>query len=323
MISLDEAIANFPALAWYSEHAEVYPGDGRNSYADCFYCKGKKTVGIWNEKKAFHCLKCDPNEGGRGGDFWNGKAYLVKMVMLVEKLSWRDAISFIYKRTGYPDPPIREKIRPKDLLPKEAIPLSKAHQDDPAIKYLRKRSMDHLIEDSYVCINGRYNGRIIIPANHLGESIGWEAKAYQGNTPPSLFPDWMDTYAYFYTSKDFDLGKGLAIITESIIDAETFSSNAIGAFGGFKGGHLPALLDLKKKGIHTLIWALDGDAWKKQAKHIVTKTLGIFKNYVCNFKQEEDPNSVGRERCWQLASEASLIESEYDLANLEIKLGRW
>lgn len=323
MTKLDEAIAAFPAIAWYSEHATVYESGGRNAYADCWHCGGKKTLGIWLEKKAFHCFKCDPMEGGRGGDTWNGKAYLVKMIQLVEKKTWHQAISFVYSRTGFPDPPRKKAERPSDLIPKEAISLKGAAEDDPAVLYLKRRGLSHLVEDSMVCLAGQYNGRIILQANHLGQSIGWEAKSYQGRTPPSLFPDWMDTYSYFYTTKIFDLSAGLVVITESIIDAETYGANAIGCFGGVKEGHLSTLLDLKKSGIHTLIWSLDGDAWKKQVKHILTKTLGLFRNLVTNLPADADPNSIGREACWQLAYEAEEVSSEYDLINLEIKYGRW
>lgn len=320
---LDEAIANFPAVAWYAEHETIYQSGERNTYADCWHCGGKKTLGIWNERKAFHCFKCDPMEGGRGGDVWNGKAYLVKMIQLVEKKSWHEAVAYIYQRTGFPDPPRRKAEKPSDLLPVEALPLKIAPPDDPSVLYLKRRGMDHLIEDSLVCINGRYQGRIILQANHMGQPIGWEAKTYQGAKPPSLFPDWMDTYSYFYTTKKFDLSIGLAVITESIIDAETYGTNAIGCFGNWKPGHLSTILDLKKRGIHTLIWSLDGDAWKKQAKNILTKTIGLFKNFVVNMPKDQDPNSIKREACWQLASEADEVSSEYDLINLEIKYGRW
>lgn len=320
MSSLDEAIAAFPVITWASQYTTVYDKGGRNVYADCPICSGKKTLGIEREKKIFHCFKC--NEGGRGGDIWNGKAHVTRMIRLVTGISWNDTIELIYRMSGFPDPPRQKKSTPIQLLPKEAEPLKDASNFHPGVIYLTYRKMQHLQNTSYFCRTGQYKDRVILPAYFLGEMIGYEAKSsIKGVKPPSLFPDWMDTYSYVYTTS-INWESKFLIVTESIFDAETFGSNAIGCYGGFKEGHLPTLLNLRKKGLESLIWALDWDAWKKQSKAILTKTVGLFNNYVVNMPYKKDPNDLGREACWNLLNTRLRISDELDMLQAEIKFSK-
>jgi len=314
---LDEAIANFPIITWIAEHTTVFDKGRVNTYADCPICEGKKTLGIERDKKIFHCFRC--NEGGYGGSIWNGKAHLVKMIMLLERKTFSQTREVIFKLAGYPDVIIEQAKAPKAVLPSEAISLATAHPSDPAIQYLNKREVGHLKNTSYICLSGHYANRIIFPTVFLGEVTGFEAKQIGGK---SLFPDWMDTYSTVYTTLNFNPAIGLAVVTESIIDAETLNYNGIGLFGGFKEGQLECLLKLRDKGVKKLVWMMDWDAWYKQAKAILAKTMNLFDNYVVNFPKDEDPNSLGTVECYHLLGSARKISDEFDLVKASLDFGR-
>lgn len=316
---LDNALASFPVIAWASEHMRLYDKGRQNVYADCPICDGKKTLGIDREKKIFHCFRC--NEGGHGAPTWNGRAHVIKMIAILERCSFKRAIEKIFKLAGFPDPPVEYVPIPKVLIPPEAISLSKASQEDPSVLYLKRRGMGHLVEKSFVCLRGEYEGRIILPTNYLGEKTGFEAKAYAGKKPPSKFPEWFDSYGTLYTTP-FDLSLGFCVITESIFDSETIGLNAVGCYGGFKEGQFDCLLDLKSKGISKFIWMLDWDAWKKQTKAILTKSLGWLDNYVVNMPRDSDPNDLGRDVCWKLLKACRRVKDEFDLIQLAIEFGQ-
>ena len=102
---------------------------------------------------------------------------------------------------------------------------------DPSVRYLHNRGVQHLVSSSYVCIDGPYRGRILLPAMWLNELMGFEAKSYAGKKPKSLFPDWFLTSATVYTTRRWDNNLPFCVVTESIIDAETLGVNAIGLYG--------------------------------------------------------------------------------------------
>lgn len=323
MVTLNQAIADFPMIAWLSEHTKVYDKGGRNFYVDCPICGGSKTLGVWREVKVSHCFRCDPAEGGRGDGIWNGKAGLVKMISLLEHISFGEAIQFVYQRSGYPDPPRTRETIPKILLPEESMSIRDTPDSDPVVKYLKGRDLLHLKSDARVCLDGQYKGRLVLPIFYLGELIGFEAKSYTKQKPPSLFASWFETYDNIYTSRRWNFEYQICFITESIFDAESVELNGIGCFGGFKQGQISKLLELKSKGIRQFIWFLDGDAWDKQVKHILTKTINLFQNFVVPMPKDKDPNSLGRDGCLKLAAEARRVADEFDLTRLSLEFGKY
>lgn len=323
-VTLEQAIRDFPMIAWLSEHTQVKDSGGRNFYAQkCPVCQGEKTLAVWRETKVVHCFKCDPNEGGRGGDVWNGKAGLVRFISIVEHISFAEAIKLIYERSGYPDPPRIEREIPKQLMPEGIISLKGVSETDPTVQYLKKRKLQHLQDDISVALKGPYRGRLIVPVKYLQDTIGFEAKTYTKQSPPSLYADWFDTYSQVYTSKKFDLGYPICFITESIFDAESFEMNGIGCFGGFKLGQIERLLDLKKRGIKQFVWALDADAWNKQLKHILEKTMHLIQNFVFQIPDGHDPNSLPKEQLRELAASARPIRDEFDLVTASLDFGKY
>lgn len=321
---LAQAIQEFPAIAWLSEHTQVFDRGGRNVYAVCPLCsdankqKPEKTLALWRENKLFHCFKCD--EGQRCREIWNGKANLVQMICILEKISIGAAIEKIFKDTGMPDPPRFKKSEPKKLLPDNVFPLTSAASDHPAVVWTLKRA-PHLLESSYVTVGSKYDGRVIFPTYYFGEVTGFEAKTYSNQKPKSVFPDWFDTYTTFYTTKRWEPDLDVMIITESLVDAETLGINCIGVYGSsLKDGQLTKLLTLaNEKKVKELVWMLDGDAWAKQIKIIYKKTIGIFNNSVIKLPNKLDPNELGFQRAWEYVHNRVRIRDEFDLVALDLQ----
>ena len=299
--ALREAIRDFPIVAWARRHLHVYPNDGgKVVYADCPFCKGKKKLGIYRYNRVATCGRC--REGGHGGERWTGTASLPRLIKLVEGCSWREAFKLIYSMAGMPEP----KWTPPDKahvpqLPEGVISLSDCRDDEPAVDLLHRRGMQHLRSSSYLCIGGRYHERIIFPTYYNDTLTGFEAKAVHPATrPKSLYADDMETDSTVYTIRSWSSNSTICAVTESVIDAETFTPlefNAVGCYGGFKDGQIIPLLEL---GVEKLVWFLDGDVlWSKLWK-MLTKTLPFFENFVVPMPKVEDPNSLGSLGCRRL-----------------------
>jgi hypothetical protein len=316
---LDEAIAGFPVLSWLSAFTVVKDGGGANYYADCPVCTGHDKLRIRKGTHFWKCYRC--TDGGHGDGYWKGRGSLVSLVSHLEGIPTGKAIRFIAEKAGIPDLAYVFPEAPHSKIPREALKLADFDQDHMAWQRLRERGLTHLAPRIYGCVTGDYADRWILPARYLGTLEGIEAKAwYPSSKPKALYPTWFRTPDSIYTTYDFDLTLGFAVITESIFDAETFQQNGIGLFGSqLLPGQFTKLLDLRSKGITTLFWALDPDAHKKQAQAILQNTLGLFKNYMVvlpsnpNGMGKMDPNAAGQETCWDSLDTAVPIESELDL----------
>lgn len=314
---LSRAIKKFPVLTWLSEHTRIRQRENVNVYANCPICKGTWTLGVHVEKRIFHCFKC--NEGGKGGSQWNGRASLVTMIRLLERCSFHEAVKLIYKLSGLGDivfSQLGQREVPKELLPEGHYrPILSSDAGRKLAKWLDQRGVLHLFDECYLT-NTKYQGRVILPCYYFGELIGFEAKSYTNQTPKSLFPDWMDTYSYFYTT-DGKLEREFLVITESVLDAETLSMYTIGLYGSsLKEGQLARLIKLKEQGLKELYWMLDEDAMVKQLKIILTQTGQAFRNKICVLPKGEDPNSYGSMNCFNAVSGAIAVEDEWQLLQL-------
>lgn len=317
-MDLSQAIAEFPVLAWLSNITQIHDTGNVNVYCDCPICGGKKRLGVDRERKLFHCFRCD--EAGVATHIWDGKANLLQAIMIFENLHWHDAKKKVYEMTGFPEPVRPKPKKPRQVIPKDAISLTNADDSDPAVRYLDSRGISHLRSTSFLCVSGRYSGRVILPTKYLGEMTGFEAKTYSNQKPKSLYPDWMDVESSVY-STNIDFSAEVLILTESVIDAETFGANALGLYGTIKHGHWGPLLELRHAGIKRLYWALDHDAFFKAAKAIASKALPFFDNYFCTFPMREDPNSLGRKAAWEYARNATHVPDELSLTTLAISQG--
>lgn len=318
MNTLFDSIRSFPVLQWAQDHLlGVVDTGSENFYATCPICEGSRKLAIDRTWRSFHCWKCDPRYGAFNQNIWKGSANLIKMIMLVEHLSQRDAIDRIYKLSGLPDLPPATRYVQQEEFPAEAIPL-KDCKEHKAAEYLKNRGVEHLIETSHVCTSGRYSDRILLETRFFEERTGFEAKSYHKSVKPkSLFPPSLYTGSTLYTTQKWNFDFDLAVITESIVDAETLRTNALGLYGSNLGiGQLQKLLELRVMGVKNLYWALDQDALWKQSKLILKNTTSFFNNYFVELPISEDPNSCGHDKCWELVSLAKPFKDEFDLIDI-------
>lgn len=317
---LQTAIDTFPVVRWLSKHTEVFDtGGGDNVYANCPWCFSeghKKTLAVSTVHKIFRCFRCF--EGGHHQSEWKGTCNLVKMIMLLEQIRFAQAKSLIFELSGLPEPIRRERQKaPQQLIPTEAVQISKCHPQAECIQELHKRRLDHLLDKIYFCPTGKYSYRFILPATWMGSLEGFEAKGIsKSQEPKALYPEWFFTGEHLYSTK-WDDKLDFAVITESIFDAETLGTNAIGLFGSYlKEGQLALLNELRHQGISRLVWMLDGDAIKKAIRQILGKTSGIFDNYIALLQKPEDPNSIGHNEAWQRVVDSRPVASVSDVLDL-------
>lgn len=309
---LKEAIERFPILSWMQQHFRVRDSGREQLRVDCPVCRGRRTLSVNCDTKQFHCFKCD--DGGLGGSVWNGRAGLFSFVMLVEKISPAAAANRIRTLSGVPDSPRALPPLEIDTWPREAIPLSSAPPTHPSVRMLVDRGVGHLVPHSKVCVDGEFAHRVLLPCNFFGAVTGFEAKTYVNASPKSLLRHFTRNTGRVYSSRQWDNSKDFCVVTESILDAETLGENAIGLFGSvLRDEQLLDLLELRSRGVRKLVWFLDGDAIKKQITSIRRRTGLFFDNFSILSQDSEDPNSLGRDRCWSLVSQARPIADAFDL----------
>jgi len=315
-LSLQEAINAFPIVAWCQENLQAVRVGSDEINANCQFCGGYRKLNVNIAKRLFHCFKC--REGGHGGRKWNGGANLFQF-MVLSGLSKAQAYKEIFARAGFPDNPTPErKVLTRSPIPDGAIPLNRLPDHEPAVQYLRRRQVPHLIPVSYVATTGRFKDRVILPCNYLGEVLGTECKAFKNQRVKALFypEDEFHTSETVYTCLNWDLNSKTAVVTESILDAETFQNvNSIGLYGcRLHEKQVSAILAL---GVERLIWCLDGDAYFKPYSGTVNAisrlTLEVFDNWVCTMGYREDPNELGPNGCDALLKTAKQITSIWDL----------
>lgn len=303
---------DFPLVGWLSGITRVYDSGGINIYADCPVCGGVKKLGVHRHKGLFHCFKC--LEGGHGEGTWTGAANLIGFVSVVNKTSWYEAKKFVYMLSGIKDIPAPELEVKKEEFPPNVVPVCDLFRLHVAKKFVTRRELDHL--DLVYCEEGEYAHRVIIPTFYQNDLTGFEAKAVlDWVKPKSLFPTWQDTLRV-YTTRFWNESSSRVVVTESVVDAETFSGveNAVGCYGLFKLKQLKSILDLKPKAI---VWALDGDQFGK-IQFALEATLSYADNYVIPFAPDEDPNSVGRKFLGDRLEDAVHVKTLWDMYELSV-----
>jgi len=312
MHDLKQAIADFPIARWLSEVAGVPDTGGKYLYADCPVCGGKGKLLVRRQKKSCLCFRCA--DAGHGRDVWGGQGGLLDLIQLLESCTRYEAAQRVLAMAGWPE---GSEITPTSDRyvdwPEEAIPITLARPDHPSRIQLKNRVLEHMEDRVWIAVDGEYADRWILPVWSNGERMGWEAKSYANGTPKSLFPKDWDKASHIYQTPTWDPTQNWVVITESIFDAETFGHNTIGIFGSSLGpGQLGRLLDLRDNGVSQLVWCLDQDATKKAARMMLSRTSHFFDNYFCQLPVGEDPNSLGRSRCWEAVKRATYVSSEFD-----------
>lgn len=251
---------------------------------------------------------------------WDGRASLPYLMKLVSRQSLSECYEEIRKYEGNIDVAYRGRsfIGEEARLPDgcERIPnLSRIH---PAAEFLQKRDCSHLQNHISICTSGQYSGRIILPVEHDGELVGFEAKSYSGHRRKALYPEWFAAGEYVYRTRVWNDAFPFAVVTESILDAECIGANAVGLFGcTLRDTQIPRLLELRKLGVEGLIWFLDDDAFRKQMRTIATKMDSLFENYYVRPPKGQDPCSLRRQGSHQLISQAKKFTTSLDCLEFE------
>jgi hypothetical protein len=278
------AVDRFDIVRWATMHVDdVRDNGGRNVYGTCPVCHSAKKLSISRDKKIVRCFKCD--EAGYGGSTWNGRADLVRFIMLVLRCSRGRALQELFEHAG--PLPVLDQDRPAlDLsLPDESMLIGTGcGEDHPCRVMLRRRGLDRFAHKWFMCPTGHYAGRLIIPVTSFDEDWGFEAKSYNGAEPKSL-TNLRD--GAIYVSEKWDTSRDWAVVTESVMDAESIGLNAVGLFGSaLDENRLTTLLRLRLRGVTKLIWFLDGDAFTKQ--------LGIIRRWMRSvFREPSNPMPQG------------------------------
>lgn len=317
---LSESIRTFPVVRWIRNHTSVPTVSDTNSYADCPICGGSQKLQIKMADKWFRCFRC--TDGGHHGDRWSGTCGLIEMISLLEGISRKQAVQKIYKEAGISDVYYETNARLQlyeSELPNDAI-ASIGCPNHASSHYLHDRGVSHLLDSCFVCVTGLYSRRVILPCQFFEEAYGFEAKSYDPSVKPkTLYPPWFKTPEYVYTTQAWDHRSPFCVITESILDAETLRTNAVGIYGSVLApGQLSRLLKLRDMGVTRLVWMLDGDAFFKQSRSILGKTLGLFHNYIVALESTEDPNDLGYDECWNRVANATEIKDELDIAKMAL-----
>lgn len=200
----------------------------------------------------------------------------------------------------------------RDLnLPEEALLIgTHCNQDHPVRQYLRRRGAEKFASEWYMCPTGHYHGRIIIPVVSFGETWGFDAKSYIGGEPKSLANL---RAGAIYTTREWDQEISAAIITESVLDAESFGLNSVGLFGSdLDEDRLMSITLLRRFGVTKLIWFLDGDAFDKQLGIIRKWTSLHFRNYRIRCPEGQDPNSLPLAERLRLVQTAEPMNGVFD-----------
>ena len=311
--SLNRAIAKFPIRRWLQEQTGV-SGDSGRVRIDCPGCGGKRTLSVSLETTGCRCFRCA--DGGKHNGSWKGTGHIVHLICLLEGVDRSSAVRKVFELAGVKDDYKKPaKVDTGKDVPDNLFPLSSFDPTDQRRAALEARGLEHLVRKVHFCATGRYADRWIIPCMFMGKIVGFEAKAYKKSiTPKSLFPTWFKTSQHIHTT-DWDYDEDFAVITESIFDAETIGTNAVGLFGSrLNDGQVQCFSDL---GVKRLVWFLDSDAWMKQATAILGKTMMLWENWVVKVPKGEDPNSLGKQNCWNLIGQAVKVEDGLDLFSIE------
>jgi hypothetical protein len=305
-------MTNFPLINWLSQYTKIRSSEGEdNIYADCPFCHGQSTLAASRDNYHFRCFRC--YEGGHCRDIWEGQCWLPKMIMLLERVSYHEAKRRVERFVGVTLPKPTEQR--EEHWPREMFKIKNCSNMNPGKLMLERRKVEHLAEHSYYIVNGHYADRVLLTTQWFGKTTGFEAKAcYPVQSPKALYPSWFRTGENLYGTREWDWKLDFAVITESILDAETLGSNSVGLFGSsLKAGQLKLLLELRKRGLRRLVWLLDADAIKKAIGIIFKETNLWFTNYIAPLAGKEDPNSIGRDRSWEAVSRAQEVNSELEL----------
>lgn len=250
-------------------------------------------MGIFIDTMVFNCWKCN-----RKGHF----SFLLKLLTRMSESECEAEIQDEKISLGLenaPEEKKEEKISTSPL-PEYFEPVEEYIKFPLLFKYLKRRKIDLatiLDKKCGICRVGRYMNRLIIPVFYEGKQVSFVAADLTGTAKQRYeFPDTsINHYLYGYD----DLKNSWAIITEGVLDAWRVQEDVSAIFGSYLTIHQKSLL--LKKNLDYLIFCLDGDAYW-HARNVVSPFFEPYVEHVEVIRMdfEEDPDSLGTEKIWEL-----------------------
>ncbi len=259
--------------------AEYFPTarrSGRERIIDCIYCgkPGKLYVNV--AKRKFFCFRCGAGRGATLFHFIQDHLGIdaKEALRLIQDGTWWGHTTRTYEE--YAQAPVRHDPQ-ASALPDEYesfFPLDRIKESvfaERALAYLRRRGVtdaDLLLYQLGFCVDGKYQGRIIVPVLQDGEPVYFVARLFFGFGKRYLNPSNDEVRV---SPKEllfnWDLAKAAPVvrITEGVFDAMALGEGAVALLGKQLHDGQRRLLELGV--FHALEVWLDPDA-EKDARHL-------------------------------------------------------
>ncbi len=208
-------------------------------------------------------------------------------------------------------------------LPEEAIPVYNGPNNfynKSALNYVRSRGLsldDIIMFDVHYCERGQYSGYIIVPSYGLNGRVNYFAtRAYLPKQRKTINPQ---------ISRDDVIGfemfinwKLPIVFVEGVFDAMTVRYNASPLFG--KTITKSTLQTLSRNKVKQVVLMLDQDAQAQAWNNAKILTSMGIECKVVTLPFNEDPNSLGRAKCWELINESQFLTYDEIIFKLKLQL---
>lgn len=279
---------------------------GTEFVCDCILCGGRSKLYVNESTGNWICYKCD--QRGR----------LTRLVEILEDISTGQALRFIFEAiraqpsrplSALSSQPEEEPEKEPVVLPPEFIPVrSESGWEVPL--YLTGRGVSPKVAARYglgFCEQGRYAGRIILPAHVNGELGFFQARSILPSIEPKYLAPRADRSAALWGYDEaVAMGANYCFVVEGPFDVLACAGAglpAVGLMGKVVSPTQAALLRARFDGALIL---LDADARKDAVK--AARMLGeAMKAMVVDLpKTISDPGSAKRSELQALAEDALL-----------------
>jgi len=271
-----------------------------------FYSCGDHSnhLGIFKDTLLFNCWRC-----GRKGHF----SFLLKILTKMTDLECLAEIEEEKILLGFTEEEKKEEPNKNLISPlPEFFEKIDKRMDFPLLfRYLKRRKLtiDQVIERGCgICRVGRYMNRMIVPVYFEGEQVNFVAADMTGAAKVKYdMPGDVRKYLYGYDDLEGDFG----IVTEGVLDAWRVQKNSVAMLGSYLTDFQKSLI--LKKNLKTLIFCLDGDAYWHAREVSEFFTPFIDRVEVTRMDFEEDPDSLGTKKIWELIENQVFSKDKEDL----------
>ncbi|MHA1590935.1 MAG: hypothetical protein ACTSUP_00360, partial [Candidatus Heimdallarchaeaceae archaeon] len=211
---------------------------------------------------------------------------------------------------------IKDMIKPEEIvessqtnvvkinMPEYAEPITWNTKSLLLNSYLDRRNIELSVlihHKCSICEVGHYMHRMIIPIYYGGVLVSYQAADLTGRAKVKYdtAPGNINNYLYNYDKIDKRM-----ILVEGILDAWRMETNVCAIFGSSLSKKQQGLI--LDKNLKELIFCWDGDTfWKARRVSNYFRSF-IEKVIVVKLPEEEDPDSLGRDKVYDLIRETSI-----------------